>query len=879
MRSETTRLLTLCAWAAALLLSSTAAVWAQNESAQPSLSLDDVSDETVGAEHPSETINEPGLAEATEDAFSRVRDAAKRDAASWARHTQQIKSDLLQNVQRGLGSLGRRPVETLDAWLAAANLPPTETSGPIAIASLIGLLGLMRLVRGRADLKVSIEYPAELRGTYSVKISRKKNSGRRGPHITSPSAAQRAKRKAAASSKSERQLVSRETDFHGIPSGRWFVTVDGFMQPQDDDTVIGTYFEEQPVKLHRGHTVRVDFDFHPKQCPVDVKVVWSQKPVQDALLAWRGHPQSLRYTRGGPVRIGIERGSQMLMVGSGDRVAEISIEVISFQPISVEVDLADRDHLLFTGCPPAVEPYLHGDMPAAARALEREGKSEVSNLILARLHIERDQRGAAARHYAEAGRPADAASIHRTLENYEKAADLYEAAGDLEEAAQMWRKADSPERAGELYERSREFESAAECFKQAGSVSKWVEMLERAGAPFEAAQVALNNGDTGRAIRSLQTLGPGEDDYVEAANLLVEVLQKEGHLDLATDKIEEIIRTQGAETVPLESCDTLATLLEDSKQFGRALDVLEIIRRRDATWPNLATRIEGLRKAQQQAQSRASGGGGGEFGDGFRYEILEEIGRGGMGIVFKARDRRLGREVALKRLPDNLRNHPKAVELFLREARACASLNHPNIVTVHDAGQEGDSFYITMELLQGRPLQKILKRNGKLGTKDAARLGIQVCKGLDYAHTNKIIHRDIKTANLFVTQTHVVKIMDFGLAKMVEEVRRASTVIGGTPYYMPPEQAMGEHVDARGDLYALGVTIFELLSGRVPFPEGDIAYHHRHTPVPDPRARGVEIPDAMVDLVLHLLAKEPDDRPASAEEVRERLQQIVESLA
>jgi len=110
-------------------------------------------------------------------------------------------------------------------------------------------------------------------------------------------------------------------------------------------------------------------------------------------------------------------------------------------------------------------------------------------------------------------------------------------------------------------------------------------------------------------------------------------------------------------------------------------------------------------------------------------------------------------------------------------------------------------------------------------------------------------------------------------------VRRASTVIGGTPYYMPPEQAMGEHVDARGDLYALGVTIFELLSGRVPFPEGDIAYHHRHTPVPDPRARGVEIPDAMVDLVLHLLAKEPDDRPASAEEVRERLQQIVESLA
>jgi serine/threonine protein kinase len=120
--------------------------------------------------------------------------------------------------------------------------------------------------------------------------------------------------------------------------------------------------------------------------------------------------------------------------------------------------------------------------------------------------------------------------------------------------------------------------------------------------------------------------------------------------------------------------------------------------------------------------------------------------------------------------------------------------------------------------------------------------------------------------------------MDFGLAKMVEEVRRASTVIGGTPYYMAPEQAIGGHVDARADIYALGVTLYELLTGSVPFTEGDVTYHHRHTPPPDPRERCDEIPDSMAELVLHMLAKNIDDRCGSAARVAERLQEISKQL-
>ena len=312
-----------------------------------------------------------------------------------------------------------------------------------------------------------------------------------------------------------------------------------------------------------------------------------------------------------------------------------------------------------------------------------------------------------------------------------------------------------------------------------------------------------------------------------------------------------------------------------AEEFERSLSVLEVMRQRDASYPNVATRIEALKKlVNQDATTGTTPALTDVFGSGFRYEILEEVGRGGMGVVYRARDRRLERVVALKQLPENLRNHPKAIALFLREARSAAVLNHPNIVTVYDAGQENNILYITMELLQGMPLQQILRSRGKLTARDTARLGIQIAKGLQYAHEQHIIHRDIKTGNLFFTNSKKVKIMDFGLAKMVEEVGRGSTVIGGTPFYMAPEQGLGEAVDHRADLYALGVTLYELSTGTVPFTEGDVAYHHRHTTPPDPREKVEDLPAALADLILQLIAKTPAERCESAQEVSERLQPL-----
>ncbi len=818
------------------------------------------------------------------DAGAQTLPALRHDVHAWAERVAALVPRLrepLAPLERSLNQLIADPAGSAQRFAAWAQTEQAQLRVLPGVAAALLALLLLSFLRGWGDAVIALEYPSELRGAFSVRLARSKRGAKRLPRTSSPSAALRAKRSVSASSRTQRHMVSREAQFQRLRAGRWWVTVDGYLQSPSGEEVLATHCEEQELRVRRGSTERLDFDFRPKDCPVDVKVVWDRRPVPDALVALRGVPYSLRYTRGGVVRVGVGRGRHTLVVGSGDRVAEQTIEVQSFQPTSLVIDLGSREHLVFVGCPPAVEPYLHGDVPAAARALERDGHAAVAHGLLASVARERGQLEAAAEHLEAAGQPLAAADLQAELEQWKQAARLYESAGELGRAAEMFQAAGEHVRAGDTFQRAGRHDEAADSYREAGDLPHWVESLEKSGRPFEAAQVAIERNDWGRAIRSLQLVTANDAEYVDAARLLVEAYEREGHLDLATRKVEEVVASKGAESVPIESCDRLARRLEESGDFDRALDVLELIRTRDATWPNVATRIEGLRKRRSGSQHSLAGGtkppaAADPFVEAARYEILEELGRGGMGIVFKARDRRLGRIVALKRLPDSLRNHPKAVELFLREARAAAALNHPNIVTLFDAGQDGDAYYITMELLEGLPLQQILRQRGRLGPRDAAKLGLQIANGLHYAHAQRIVHRDIKTGNLFFTRGKVIKIMDFGLAKMVEEVRRASTVIGGTPYYMAPEQSLGEAVDHRADLYALGVTFFELLTGRVPFKDGDVAFHHRHTPVPDPRELAPQLPQPWAELVLRMLAKSPDDRPESAAVVAESLAQLAQ---
>jgi serine/threonine-protein kinase len=318
----------------------------------------------------------------------------------------------------------------------------------------------------------------------------------------------------------------------------------------------------------------------------------------------------------------------------------------------------------------------------------------------------------------------------------------------------------------------------------------------------------------------------------------------------------------------------LASLILRRSTPGRMVPPTELAPPRRETAPTLprvavAAAADPVLAADLEPVAAPAGG---------RYEILGELGRGGMGVVYRARDTRLDRVVALKRLPDHLRKEERFVEMLLREARSAARLNHRNIVTVYDVDHEDGSWFITMELLEGGSLAEIVRSRGRMTTRAALWVAEQALAGLGYAHARGVIHRDVKPANLFVTRDKTLKLMDFGLARIAEEARRKKTLIGGTPDYMAPEQATGQPVDARADLYALGATLFELLTGTVPFADGDPLPQHRDAPPPDPRDRVADIPEPLAALVLALLAKQPDARPASAEIVLERIRSVGATL-
>lgn len=742
-----------------------------------------------------------------------------------------------------------------------------------SVAAGLFLLAFFVLLRQRGDVAVAIEYPEELRGIFRVCL--------RGSRRAAPATSNEEQiRKGRASMRKEHHMVSRETRFQRLFTGRYHVMIDGLLIDPDTDEVLGRIHEEKIVRIRHRRTVRLEFDVHPSTCPVDVKVVWGDRPASEAQITVPGLVDKPRSATKGAIRILLPKGEYRLLVGCGDRVFDQGLEVASFRPSRVEIDVLEAK-AVFKGCPPAVVPYLTGDLLGVAKALERDGQSVLGFRLMAAQHQADGEAARAADFFESAGDKVAAAKLRLELDEPDRAAALFEAASKWIEAAEAYREGGQILRAGECYERALDYDQAIECYRESNAIDRWLTALERCGEVFPAAKLALEHDQRPRAIRLLQRVEVTDSDFRESCSLLAEAFETEGHFDLAAGKLDEFVSTFRPDFATGDSYSRLAELWEQAGHFERSLEVLEDLRRREPTFPNIAVRIETLRKQRSasghlfSSGSRAPSGDTTAFVGEVRYDLLEEIGRGGMGIVYRARDTRLDRIVALKRLPDGLRrHHPRALQFFLREAQSAARLNHPNIVTVYDADQEAGQFFITMELLEGQPLQTVLRERGQLSAANVLGIARQTCRGLDYAHSQGIIHRDIKTANLFVTTDRIVKIMDFGLAKVLEDVRGATTLVSGTPYYMSPEQVLGEEVDHRSDLYSLGVTLFELATGGVPFDSGEVGYHHRHSPVPNPQELRPDLPTALSQLILRLLEKEPDARLQTASEVLDALTEI-----
>ncbi|MCG6908769.1 MAG: serine/threonine-protein kinase [Deltaproteobacteria bacterium] len=379
-----------------------------------------------------------------------------------------------------------------------------------------------------------------------------------------------------------------------------------------------------------------------------------------------------------------------------------------------------------------------------------------------------------------------------------------------------------------------------------------------------------------------------EGESAETNRMLGLSFQSQGMLDMAFDKFRRV-------PVNDEMKDILYNLgldYERKRQFNKAASVYEYIEGADKHFKDVVGRKMKLMQASETMM----------FGDRFlagsgerdmldtgseikptlgRYEVEKQLGKGAMGIVYLGKDPRINRTTAIKtfRFTDDFQESEIAElkEKFFREAESAGTLSHPNIVTIYDAGDEQDLAYIAMEYLEGEDLQKYIKRDNLLPMRKVISYVADIADGLDYAHKRGIVHRDIKPANVMLLKNGMVKITDFGIARITATSQTRTGVVKGTPYYMSPEQFSGKKVDGRSDIFSLGVMMYQLLTATLPFyADNPAALMHKimNAPHPDPRKVNPKIVKPLVLILDKALAKDREKRYQTAARMCSHLRQL-----
>jgi serine/threonine-protein kinase len=366
-----------------------------------------------------------------------------------------------------------------------------------------------------------------------------------------------------------------------------------------------------------------------------------------------------------------------------------------------------------------------------------------------------------------------------------------------------------------------------------------------------------------------------EGESAETNRMLGLSFQSQGMLDMAFDKFRRV-------PVDAEMKDTLYHLALDyerKRQFNKAAAVYAYIEESDSKFKDVVERKAKLIQASETMVFGDSLMGLGTNGEGLlstgtdtrptlgRYEILKQLGKGAMGVVYLGQDPRINRTTAIKtfRFSDDFK--PEEIEnlkeKFFREAESAGTLSHPNIVTIYDAGDEQDLAYIAMEYLEGDNLEKFTAAGHLLPMRKVIDYVADIADGLDYAHQQGIVHRDIKPANIMLLKNGVIKITDFGIARITATSQTQTGVVKGTPYYMSPEQFSGAKVDGRSDIFSLGTMLFQLLTGELPFyADSPPALMHKimQEPHPNPRSLNPRIVKPLVTIINKALEKDRDKR-------------------
>ncbi len=491
------------------------------------------------------------------------------------------------------------------------------------------------------------------------------------------------------------------------------------------------------------------------------------------------------------------------------------------------------------------------------KELSASGHSEE---VIRRL-TERGELERAAEEAATAGRPDLAAGLYEKAKRWGEASDLWELAGNLTRAARCAEFNGEDERALMLYAASGDVLGQARCLARSGRLEESLSLLHRNGLWKEAFEI----------LRDHPGPVPNAPDVVQD---LAQSLWEAGQRREAIAVLQRAVVGVALTTERLGPPVMLARLLAEQGEHEAALEQLERVLDFDySNQPAHMLRQQILQAAPRLRRSFEPKAVRPEEGAAeARYEILEEVGRGGMGVVYKARDTRLERDVAIKVLRTTRKEEILRLE---REAKAAATLNHAGIVTIYDFEQGFGGYFIVMEFADGEPLDRLLGNRAEVIQQHLLEIMIQTADAVAYAHTQNVIHRDLKPGNLMLTREGRVKILDFGIAARLDRQLSPSEQVCGTPYYMAPEQIRGEPPSPASDIYSLGATFFHLATKRPPFVKGNIIQSHLSEEPQDPRSLNPTLAPELARIILKCLAKAPEDRFQDASELRGELARMV----
>lgn len=532
----------------------------------------------------------------------------------------------------------------------------------------------------------------------------------------------------------------------------------------------------------------------------------------------------------------VEAGTAEPQVNPSELRQQIQRETEALMPRLIELDMTD----------------------AAVEVLSGSGRVEEAIEMLSRSGHD----GAAAEVARNAQRWDLAAPILERLGRWGEASDIHELAGNIPAAGHCARRAGEDERALQLFRSAGRVTDAAVCMARLGFLQDAIaelcrhqeyaaahELLRAHPGPLpdipdallDLAEWVSRNASTAEAAACLQrgVLGVALQPHrLAPAIALARLLLEAGDPDAALQHVERVLEFDYSHA--------------PAQQMRR--DILAAANRQVPA-STLAAPMTDAAPSPRVTGTQ-------------RYEILHELGRGGMGVVYRARDTRLERDVAIKVLRTT---SPEEAARLEQEAKAAATLNHPGIVTVYDFEAGFDGYFIAMEFVPGQPLDSLIRSEPETVRRNLRQILVRLADAVAYAHRRRVIHRDLKPGNILVTPGMEVKVLDFGIAARLGRDGTASPAVCGTPFYMAPEQIRGEAPTPATDIYSFGTTAYHLATGRPPFARGNVIEAHLSEPPLDPRTLVPELPADVAAVILRCLAKDPADRFPTAEDLREAL--------